>query len=256
MQSYNLYGTWTLYLKEVKRFIKVYNQTLIAPLVTSLLFLAIFSLSIGDHVKNVGNVPFVQFVASGLIIMAIVQNAFANTSSAFIMGKVLGTIIDYLMPPLSASEMILAMVMAGVTRGIAVGLMVTLGVSIFVPFSIHSYFWLLFYTVASSMLLALLGMFAGIFSDSFDSMAAITSYIITPLAFLSGTFYSVHQLPKFWYKVTQFNPFFYMIDGFRYSMTGHYDSPILTGAITLVMCNIVMWIVVYIMILRGYRIKT
>lgn len=256
MNSVNWLGGWTLYKKEVYRFLKVYNQTLFAPMVTSLLFLAIFSLAVGKHVEHVGDVPFSHFMAAGLIMMSVLQNAFANSSSSFIMGKVLGTLVDYLMPPISALEMVTAMVLAAVTRGVLIGVLVGVAVYIFVPFEIQHPFYALFYLVASSALLALLGLLSGVLAESFDQMAAMTSYIITPLSFLSGTFYSVQHLPPFWHHVSQFNPFFYMIDGFRYSITDHADMPIAIGMSVVLGSIAVLGIVVYRLIDKGYRIKS
>jgi len=255
MQSFNIIGTYTLYMKEVRRFLKVYNQTLFAPVITALLFLAIFNLALGDRVKMIGDVPFPHFMAAGLIIMSSIQNAFANSSSSIIMGKVMGTIIDYLMPPLSAAEIVFSFVMAAITRAILVAIFVGIAVWWFIDFTIIHHWVLLFYLFAASMLLGLLGVFAGIIAETFDQMSAVTSYVITPLAFLSGTFYSVHQLPPFWYQVSQWNPFFYMIDGFRYGMTGYHDSHIGTGMVIMIVCNILLWATVQTMLTRGYRIK-
>jgi len=252
----NWLGTWTLYQKEVHRFIKVYNQTLFAPVITSLLFLAVFNLAMGRHVTAIGNVPFAFFMGSGLIIMSVVQNAFANTSSTLIMGKVMGTIVDYLMPPLSAGEIIFAMVMGGVTRGLMVGVLVAFAIELFIPLSIYHIGYLLFHITAASILLALLGIFTGIISESFDQMSAVTSYIITPLSFLSGTFYSVKNLPASLYQLSHVNPFFYMIDGFRYGMTGYHDGSLQTGLWMMAISIILLWIAVYRMMDRGYRIKT
>jgi ABC-2 type transport system permease protein len=251
----NIIGTWTLYKKEVHRFIKVYNQTIIAPVITSLLFLAVFSLAIGSQVDHVGNIKFSQFMAAGLIMMSVVQNAFANTSSSFIMGKVLGIIIDYLTPPISAGEMVLAMTLAGVTRGLIVGITVFISLLFFIPINIHSAGHMIFYILAASTLLSLLGLLAGVIAETFDQMAAVTSYVITPMAFLSGTFYSIDHLPAFWQKLSHLNPFFYMIDGFRYGMTGYHDGNLLIGAIYLLTVIGGLWLTVYWMIAKGYRIK-
>jgi ABC-2 type transport system permease protein len=252
----NYIGTWTLFKKEVLRFLKVYNQTLIAPVITSLLFLAVFSLSIGSHVQHIGSVAFSEFVASGLIIMTVVQQVFANGSATFVMGKVLGSLVDLLMPPVSAGEIVLAMVAASVLRGLIVGVLTTIAVSIFIGFHIEHPLIAIFYAVAASVMLALLGLLAGILSESFDQMAAITSYVITPLSFLSGTFYSTHNLPEFWQKVAHVNPFFYMIDGFRYGITGYSDGDVTAGAVILLICNLVLWLAVYRLIDKGYRLKT
>ena len=221
-----------------------------------MLFLAVFSLAIGKRVEDVNGIPFTQFMAAGLIIMAVVQNAFANTSSTLVMGKVMGVIIDYIMPPLSAAEITFAMVMGGLTRGILVGLLVGGAMLLFIPLSVHHFGFALFYLLMSSMMLALLGMVAGIMSESFDQMSAITSYVITPLSFLSGTFYSVHNLPDILYKISHINPFFYMIDGFRYGMTGYHDSSLTIGILVVTTTTLLLAIVVYKMLETGYRIKT
>jgi len=256
MQKINLIGFWTLYSKEINRFLKVYNQTLLAPMVTSLLFLAIFKLAMGDDARVIGQVPFERFMAAGLIMMAVVQQAFANTSSSLIMSKVIGTMIDYLLPPLSAAEITIAMALAGMTRGVVVGLIVGIAISFFIHIEIQHMLLAVYYIIASALMLALLGMVGGIISESFDQMAAITSYVITPLSFLSGTFYSVKQLPGFWYAVSRYNPFFYMIDGFRYAMTGYADGSIMTGVIVLAAINIILAASVYLMLEKGYRIKS
>ncbi|MCB2081473.1 MAG: ABC transporter permease [Hyphomicrobiales bacterium] len=254
--QFNWLGFWTLYRKEVWRFMKVYNQTLLAPMVTSLLFLAIFSLAVGRRVETVQTVPFSEFIAAGLIMMTIVQNAFANSSSSLIMGKVLGTVIDFIMPPISAGEMTLAMALGGVTRGFLVGIIVTLSIAIFVPLSVHSLPLAFLFILLASLMMALLGLVAGIFSESFDQMAAITSYVITPLAFLSGTFYSVQHLPAFWQMINHGNPFFYMIDGFRYAMTGYSDTSVMLGIAVLTGTNIVLYLTAWLLLRSGYRIKT
>ncbi len=256
MTHINWIGLSTLYKREVWRFMKVWNQTLIAPVVTTLLFLAILSLALGGAARMVGDMHFDQFIAPGLIMMAVVQNAFANTSSSLMLQKIQGVIVDLLMPPLSAAEITFSLTMGGVTRGALVGLTVSIAMYIFVPFTLHSLPLVFFYVVAASIMLALLGILTGIWSQSFDQLAAITNYIITPLSFLSGTFYSIEQLPGFWHTVSLANPFFYMIDGFRYAMTGHHDGNILTGMLVLIAVNITLWSVVQFLLTRGYRLKT
>ena len=255
-QPINRYGLWTLYKKEVGRFLKVYNQTLIAPMVNALLFLAIFMLAVGRGGTQIQGIDFGEFMGAGLIMMTMIQQAFANTSSSLIMGKVLGTITDYLIPPISPGEMLFAMVMAGVTRGLLVGVLVAFSVRAFTPIHVVHPWVILFYSVSASLLLSLLGMISGIVADTFDQMAAITSYIITPLAFLSGTFYSVGNLPSIWFYVTHANPFFYMIDGFRYGMTGHADGSLMLGAGFITLGNIVFWMLSYALLKKGYKIKT
>lgn len=252
----NYLGTWTLFKKECWRFLKVYNQTLVAPVITSLLFLAVFHLAMNGHVENVAGVPFELFMASGLIIMAVVQQSFANSSGSLVMSKVIGMIIDLLMPPFSAAEMLLAMLGACVVRGILVGMLSALVISIFVPLEVHHWWAAIYFIIMSSILLGLLGILGGIMSETFDQMAAITSYIITPLAFLSGTFYSIQNLPHAWQMAAHFNPFFYMIDGFRYGMTGHTDTNIWIGAGVIFAANITLTVICYKLIEKGYRLKT
>lgn len=204
----NWIGLRTLYVKEVRRFLKVYSQTILAPAVTTLIFMTIFALALGGAVRTIGDVPFMIFLAPGLVMMAIVQNSFANTSSTIMIGKVQGCIVDVLMPPLSPSELTLAFAMGGVSRGVLVAIVTATAMSVYVPLAIYDYAALIFYALAASMMLSLMGLIAGIWAEKFDSMAAVTNFMITPLAFLSGTFYSVERLPEPWFTVSQINPFF------------------------------------------------
>ena len=251
----NWIGLWTLYQKEVWRFLKVATQTIGAPLVTTLLFLAVFVLAMGRGATMVGDVPFVQFLAPGLVMMAITQNAFANTSSSIMIGKVQGNIVDVLMPPLGPGEMITAWAAGGVTRGLLVGLSTALVMWLAVPFELPHPGYALFHAVAGSLMLALLGIVAGLWAEKFDHMSAMTNFVITPLAFLSGTFYSVERLPETWRFIAHLNPFFYMIDGFRYGFIGHADGSLGAGLATLVCIDGGLWAVVYVLARRGYKLK-
>jgi len=251
----NWLGLYTLYLREVRRFVKVYTQTIIGPVVTTLLFLAVFSLALGRAVTEVNGVPFMEFLAPGLIMMAIVQNAFANTSSSMMISKIQGNIVDTLMPPLSAHELTFGISMGGMTRGIAVGVAVTLVLSIWVPINIHSAGLIAYYAVAASLMLSLLGVIGGIWSDKFDHIAAVTNFIITPLSFLSGTFYSIERLPELAQTIAHMNPFFYMIDGFRYGFIGQSDAPVLTGMVVVGLMDVVLWIICWRMFESGYKLK-
>lgn len=253
--SFNWLGMWTLYLKEVRRFIKVITQTVLAPVITTLLFLAIFTLALGRTRPDVNGVPFAEFLAPGLIMMTMLQNAFANTSSSIMISKIQGNIVDVLMPPLSAGELNIGFAMAGVTRGVLVGFVTALGMLPFVSFGIAHLWAVIFFSVGASLMLSLLGMLGGVWAEKFDHLQAITNFIITPLAFLSGTFYSVKQLPEFAYVFTQFNPFFYLIDGFRYAFTGVADGSIVTGVWVVIGCNVGLWIASDFVLRRGYRLK-
>lgn len=251
----NWFGAMTLLKKEVVRFLKVYHQTLFSPVVNIILFLAVFSLSVGNHIQEINGVPFPIFVASGLIMMAAMQNAFANSSSSFVMGKVMGHVIDYLIPPLGAFELLFAFTIGAILRGICVALVSFVVISFFVTLPIYNFYWMIFYMIFSCMFLGLLGVLCGVVSETFDHMSAMTSYVITPLTFLSGTFYSTNALPEFWHNVSHFNPFFYMLDGFRFSLTGAHDGNLLTGVIYILILNFILAVALYFMIKRGYGIK-
>lgn len=251
----NWIGLWTLYMREVRRFIKVYSQTLVAPAVTTLLFLAVFALALGDMRQAVGGVPFIEFLAPGLIMMAVAQNAFANTSSSIVISKVQGNIVDTLMPPLNAHELTFAMAFGGATRGIAVGIVVALAMTPFVPINIHSIGFVIYHLIAASMLLSLLGVAGGIWSEKFDHIAAVTNFLVTPLAFLSGTFYSIERLPETFRTIAHLNPFFYMIDGFRYGFIGHADGSLAVGIIVLAAANALLWLLCHWMFKSGYKLK-
>jgi len=252
----NWVGLKTLYIRETWRFLKVWNQTVIAPMVTTLIFLAVLSLALGGHARVIDGMPYEVFIAPGLIMMAVVQNAFANTSSSLMLSKIQGVIIDILMPPLNAAEITFAMVAGGVTRGIIVGCSVSLAMWLFVPITVHHPLMAIAFILLSSVMLALLGMLGGVISLTFDHIAALTNYIITPLSFLSGTFYSIHMLPEFWQGVSHANPFFYMIDGFRYALTDYADSDPILGLQVLTGTIIVLWVVVQTLFARGWRLKS
>ena len=249
-------GLWTLYRKEIQRFAKVVTQSVLAPIVTTLLFLSVFSLAMGDVVREVGGVPFVEFLAPGLVMMAIVQSAFQNTAGSLMISKIQGNIVDVLMSPLSPGELALAYAAAGATRGLMVGV-VTLGaMALFVPLQILAPFTILFFAVMASSLLSLLGLIGGVRSDKFEQMAAVTNFVITPAAFLSGTFYSIERLPGLLNELAHLNPFFFMIDGFRSGFTGRADGDTLAGGIALLALNIALWLVCLHMFRTGYKLKS
>ncbi|MGE5505839.1 MAG: ABC transporter permease [Actinomycetota bacterium] len=251
----NWLGTWTLLMKEVRRFLKVYFQTIIAPVVTTLLFLAVFALALGRVAAEVKGVPFIEFLAPGLIMMAMVQNAFANTSSSIIIAKVQGNIVDMLMPPLSAGEQTVAVALGGVARGVAVGLAVTAAMAVFVPVHVHSLALVAYHAVMGSLMLSLLGMVGGIWADKFDHMAAVTNFIVTPLSFLSGTFYSIERLPEGFHAFALANPFFYMIDGFRYGFIGQSDGSVAVGVILVAAADLALLTATWRMLATGYKLK-
>jgi ABC-2 type transport system permease protein len=251
----NWIGLWTLYLKEIRRFAKVATQTVVSPLVTTLLFLAIFSLALGRSLQQVGGVPYAEFLTPGLIMMAMTQNAFANTSSSLVISKIQGNIVDLLMPPLSAGELTLGLAAGGLTRGVVVGLVSAAAARVFVPFTVHDWFFVLFNGVAASLMLSLIGLLAGLWAEKFDQMSAVTNFIITPLSFLSGAFYSTQRLPLAGRIVAHLNPFFYMIDGFRYGFIGHADGSLAAGLAVLAGANLLLWFAAWRLIARGYHLR-
>jgi ABC-2 type transport system permease protein len=251
----NWLGFWTLYVREVRRFLKVALQTIAAPVVTTLLYLAIFLLALGGRQHMIGGVPYFRFLAPGLIMMAMMQNAFTNTSSSLVIAKVQGNIVDLLMPPLSPGELTLGFALGGVTRGLAVGLVVATTMAVFVPLSLASPGLAVFHACAASLLLSLLGIIGGVWADKYDHLAAVTNFVVTPLAFLSGTFYSIDRLPPSWHFVALFNPFFYMIDGFRYAFIGRADGSIAVGIAVMVALNAALIAVCHTMFACGYKLK-
>lgn len=246
---------WTLYVREVRRFMKVHTQTILAPIVTTLLFLAVFILALGRAEQSVGGVPFVEFLAPGLVMMAIIQNAFANTSSSIVIAKIQGNIVDTLMPPLTSHELTLAIAFGGVTRGIIVGIAVAAVMSLFVSLHVYSFAFILFHGLAASLMLSLLGLIGGIWAEKFDHIAAVTNFIVMPLSFLSGTFYSVEKLSGIFYAAAFFNPFFYLIDGFRYGFIGHADASLTVGVAVMCGVNLGLWILCRWMFATGYKLK-
>ena len=251
----NWLGLWTLYLKEVRRFAKVATQTIISPLVTTLLYLVIFSVALGRNIQQLGGVSYAQFLMPGLVMMAMAQNGFANTSSSLVISKVQGNIVDLLMPPLSPAELTLGLAAGGLSRGLAVGLTSAAVLRFFLPYGIYDWFFVLFHAVAASLMLSLIGMLAGLWAEKFDQMAAVTNFVITPLSFLSGAFYSTGRLPEFWQDVAHLNPFFYMIDGFRYGFIGHADGSLAAGLAMLAGANLLLGFVLWRLIAKGYKLR-
>jgi ABC-2 type transport system permease protein len=252
----NWIGLQTLVYKEVGRFMNVYSQTIVAPMITTLLFYAVFALAFGGVTRQVGDVPYMAFLAPGLIMMTMVQNSFANTSSSMVIAKVQGNIVDILMPPLSANEFYLGFMIGGVLRGLVVGCATAFIIAVTVGLAISNIFIILAFAVLGTMMLSSLGLAGGIWSEKFDHIAAVTNFVVTPLTFLSGTFYSISQLPPFWQNLAHYNPFFYMIDGFRAGFIGHSDGNVLVGLAVLVTANLFLSFLCLRMIKTGYKIKS
>ncbi len=252
----NRVGLYTLIHKEVGRFMSVYLQTIVAPVITTLLFYTVFALAFGGLDRTIGGVPFMEFLAPGLIMMSIVQNSFVNSSSSIVVAKMQGNIVDVLMPPLSVGELYAGYLLGSTIRGLTVGLITTFVMSLFVSIHIQSFAVIIVFAVLGAMLLGSVGIATGIWAEKFDHQATITNFVITPLTFLSGTFYSVEQLPGIWRVIADYNPFFYMIDGFRAGFIGHADSNIVAGIVLLVTINAALAALCLWMIRSGYKIKS
>ncbi len=251
---FNLLGTWTLAGRETRRFLAVWQQTLAAPLVTAALFLGVFSLAMSDRPPVMG-VPFLHFLVPGILMMSVIQNAFANTASSMVSAKVVGHIVDTLMPPLSPSELIAGYLAGGIARGLLVSLVIVLAVGPVLGLWPAHPLWLLAITVASGAAMGALGLAAGILANKFDQIAAITNFVVTPLSFLSGTFYSAAAMPPAMALASHLNPVFYMIDGARYAYLGVSDSnPWLGLAVTLV-AALGLSALCWVWLTRGYRLK-
>jgi ABC-2 type transport system permease protein len=252
----NWVGAYTLYLKETLRFLSVFGQTIVGPIITSILFLLVISLALGDDRPSVLGVPFIQFLAPGLIAMQIVQQAFSHSSSSLLMGKIMGNIVDLIGAPLSASEVTLAVILASVTRALMISAISIIIFSLVIEIKIQNYIIFFTYLFLSSFIMGAVGFIAGLWADKFDHMATATNFIIVPLSFLSGTFYSVERLPNFLNTLSHYNPFFHMIDGFRYSFINNMDGSIKFGLIYLSILSILTWFIAYILYKKGYKIKS
>jgi ABC-2 type transport system permease protein len=254
--SVNWVGTWTLYKKEVLRFLNVWIQTIFSPLVSALLFLLVLSLAIGSDRGNVLGVPFINFLAPGLIAMQVIQQSFSHSASSFMIGKIQGNIVDILYAPLSAGEVTIAITLAAVTRSVMIAFISLCIFKIFIDLEIKNYFTLIAFTILSSFILGALGIVAGLWAEKFDHMATVTNFIIVPLSFLSGTFYTIDKLPNYLSTISKANPFFYMIDGFRYSFIGQSDGSIVVGLIYLTALSLIVWMTAYLLYKKGYKIKS
>ena len=245
----------TLFYKELLRFWKVFVQTVAAPVLTALLYLVVFAQALEGRVRVYESVPYTAFLVPGLVMMSILQNAFANSSSSLIQSKITGNIVFILLPPISHLQFFGAYVAAAIVRGLVVGAGVAAAAAPFVPLGLQAPGWMLAFAVLGAALLGAMGLVAGIVSEKIDQLAAFQNFVIVPLTFLSGVFYSIHSLPPFWLAASHANPFFYLIDGFRYGFFGVSDvSPVLSLAVLAVSLALVsaggLW-----MLAAGYKLR-
>ena len=260
IRNVNWGGLKTLYVKEVRRFFKVQLQTIWAPAITTLLYLVIFTVALGGRGEvHLGGamVPFADFVAPGLIVMGMLNNAFANASFSLLVGKIQGTIVDYLMPPLSTAELLVALTGGAVTRAFLVGLTVWLAMALWpgvnvIPAHPIAVIW---FGLLGSVFLALIGVLTSIWAEKFDHAAAVTNFVVAPLTLLSGTFYSVDRLSPVFQAISHANPFFYIISGFRYGFLGIADSPVALGSAVVLALDVALGVLCYVLLRRGWRLK-
>jgi ABC-2 type transport system permease protein len=248
-------GFATLFRKEILRFWKVSFQTILAPVLTALLYLLVFSHVLDEHVQVYPGVRYAGFLIPGLAMMSLLQNAFANSSSSLIQSKITGNIIFILLPPLSHLEFFGAYLLASAVRGVMVGFGVLAATSLFVPIPLQHPLWAIAFALLGAGILGTMGIVAGIWADKFDQVAAFQNFIIVPLTFLSGVFYSIHSLPLFWQAVSHFNPFFYMIDGFRYGFFGVSDIAPQTSLSIVAASLLALSFVTLSLLRRGYKLR-
>ena len=251
----NWEGLKTLYFKEVRRFWKVGMQTVFAPVITTLLYMMVFVVAMRSaNPARAAN--FGEFVGPGLIMMAIMNNAFANASSSILQAKIMGTAPDFLTPPLSAFELTAGFALGAATRGIFVGLVTAIAVWPFSHYGVSQVWAILYFAIVASLLMGLIGMLGGLWSEKFDHLASVTNFVVMPLTFLSGTFYAVKNLPEPFRSISHFNPFFYMIDGFRYGFIGHADGVVWIGAVATGVLTVALAILNWNIFRIGWRLKT
>jgi ABC-2 type transport system permease protein len=260
IKQVNWGGLRTLYVKEVRRFFKVQLQTVWAPAVTTLLYLVIFTVALGARAAvPVGGTtrPFADFIAPGLIVMGMMTNAFANSSFSLLVGKMQGTIVDYLMPPLSTSELLAGLTGAAVTRAFLVGGALWIAMLLWpgVHVGMANPLVVIWFGLMGSLFLAFLGVLTSIWAEKFDHAAAVTNFVVQPLALLSGTFYSVDKLAPSFRLISHFNPIFYVISGFRSGFLGVADSPVVFGGLLLLAINAAMGVLCYVLLKSGWKIK-
>jgi ABC-2 type transport system permease protein len=252
----NWVGLRTLYLREVRRFWKVGAQTVAAPVVTTLLYMLVFVVALKGSRPPIAGTPFAEFVAPGLIMMAVLNNAFANASSSLIQAKIMGTATDFLTPPLSPLELTIGFSMGAATRGIVVGLVTAVCVLPFARLGVANLAAIVWFSLTASLMMGMLGVFAGLWAEKFDQLAAVQNFLIMPMTFLSGAFYLVANLPEPFATISHFNPIFYMIDGFRFGFIGHAESNVwigvaVSGVLTLIMAGACLQV-----FKSGWRLKS
>ena len=252
----NWVGLRTLYLKEVRRFWKVGAQTVAAPVVTTLLYMLVFVVALQNARPPLHGTPFALFVAPGLIMMAMLNNAFANASSSLIQAKIMGTATDFLTPPLSPLELTVGFTLGAATRGVAVGLVTAICVMPFAKLGLANIALIVWFGLIASLLMGMVGVLAGLWSEKFDHLSAVQNFVVMPMTFLSGTFYLIDSLPEPFASISRFNPFFYLIDGFRAGFIGHAEGSLMVGVVMSAVLTVVMGAACWLVFRSGWRLKS
>ena len=252
----NWVGLRTLYLKEVRRFWKVGAQTVAAPVVTTLLYMLVFVVALQNARPPLHGTPFALFVAPGLIMMAMLNNAFANASSSLIQAKIMGTATDFLTPPLSPLELTVGFTLGAATRGVAVGLVTALCVLPFARLGLANIALIVWFGLIASLLMGMVGVLAGLWSEKFDHLSAVQNFVVMPMTFLSGTFYLIDRLPQPFAGISKFNPFFYLIDGFRAGFIGHAESNLAVGVVMSAGLTVALGAACWLVFRSGWRLKS
>ncbi|KCZ62240.1 hypothetical protein L53_13445 [Hyphomonas sp. L-53-1-40] len=253
-------GLWTLFKREIGRFLKVWMQTVFAPVVTTLLFMTVFKLAFGERGRLTGDfegLSYIEFLAPGLIVMAVLQNAFQNTSSSLVQAKFNSTYVDFLMPPLSPMELTIGFIGGSVVRGLLVAFISAIGIQLsgLADLSVAHVWPILWFSITSAIALGALGAIGGIWADKFDHLSAVTNFVIVPLTFLSGTFYDIKVMSEPFYTMALLDPFFYMIDGFRYGFLGVANSSVIVGVWVTGLLSVAGIFAVWLMFRSGYKLK-
>lgn len=253
--SFNFIGCWTLFIKEIKRFTSVVIQTVFAPIISSLLFLIVFGMVVTSEIAGYVGISYSQFIIPGLVMMTILQNSFANSSSSLIQAKMHGNLSFVLLSPLSHLEFYIAFVAASIVRGLAVGIGVLIVGWLIFDVTLHSPLIIIVFAVLSAAVLGSIGMTAGILSDKYDQLSAFQNFFIVPLTFLSGVFYSINSLPNVWRTISHFNPFFYMVDGFRFGFFNQSDVPLALSLFITIIFFLLITTINMILLFKGVKIR-
>ncbi|GIU67089.1 ABC transporter permease [Candidatus Phycosocius spiralis] len=251
----NWIGLQTLYLREVRRFWKVAVQTIFGPVVSTWLLMVVFVMAFGADKRVMSGIPFADFLAPGLIMLSIIQNAFANSSSSLIVAKVQNTAVDFIMPPLSAEELTVGFIAGATTRGLLVALAMAISIMLFANVLPKHLGWTIYFGLVGAIMFGAFGVLGGIWADKFDNLAFVTSFVITPLTFLSGTFYSITVLPEPFHAISMWNPVFHLIDGFRYGLTNHADANVMVSAVSTGTISLVLVVVCWYVFKTGWRTR-